>query len=497
MSSHRYAAVDLGASTGRVLLGWIDGGRISAREVTRFTNEPVRLPDGLHWDLLGLHRATLDGITAAARDAEGELVSVGIDTWGVDYGLLDDDGALLGIPHHYRDERTTAVVDTLDRDVVYQTTGIQFLPINTLCQLIAARETAAVERAATMLLMPDLLGYLLTGETGCERTNASTTQLLDVRTGNWSTDLADRYGIPARILPAIRDAGDPIGHLRADVVSERRLEPQLLIRAVASHDTASAVVAVPASGPNFAYISCGTWSLVGIETASPVLSAASRDANFTNELGIDGTIRYLRNVMGLWLLQESVRTWRHAGLQPDLSDLLRQAADRPALRSIIDPDDPNLLLPGDIPEHIRTQCRLTGQPVPADAPAMVRCILDSLALAHGETLSLAERLSGRHVEVVHLLGGGARNELLCQLTANACRRPVIAGPVEATALGNLLVQARADGSPMTLQEMRGLVRHSVDLRRFDPAEERAWLTAAEHFAALKAAPRPPVERTGR
>ncbi|MPZ82714.1 MAG: rhamnulokinase [Actinophytocola sp.] len=450
----RVAAADLGAASGRVMLGEVGAGRLDLTEVHRFPNRPVRTRGTLHWDILGLYREMLDGLRAA-----GDLDGIGIDSWAVDYGLLDADGALLGNPVHYRDARTEDAARTL-RDLgeaeLYATTGLQFLPFNTIHQLVAERAGARLGVARRLLLVPDLLAYWLTGEAGAELTNASTTQLLDVHKRQWATGLVERIGVDPALLPPLREPGTVIG-------PATELNGTSVI-AVGSHDTASAVVGVPAEGERFAYISCGTWSLVGVELAAPVLSEDSRRANFTNELGVDGTVRYLRNVMGLWLLQECLRAWPDA----DQAALLAGAATLPA-RSVIDPDDPVFLPPGDMPGRIADACRRADRPVPATRAETVRCIVDSLALAHRDAVRRAQALSGRAVDIVHVVGGGARNTLLCQLTADACGLPVVAGPVEATALGSVLVQARALGAvDGGLAELRALVRATQETTRYEP-----------------------------
>ena len=479
------AAVDLGASGGRVMMGTVGRGQqLELQELHRFPNVPVRVLGTLHWDVLALFQGVLDGLGAAARAGAG-LASLGIDTWGVDYGLLDADGTLLGNPVHYRDTRTEGMAGQVLARVpaaeLYAITGIQQLPLNTIFQLAAAAGTPQLAAARTLLMIPDLLAYWLTGQAGAEVTNASTTQLYDVRAQAWATSLMTRVGIPPGIFPPLRRPGDTIGELLPRITTETGLGTPVPVLAVGSHDTASAVAAVPAEGPGFAYISCGTWSLVGMELPGPVLSEASFKANFTNEAGIDGTIRYLRNVMGLWLLQESMRTWSARGTPADLDTLLAAAAEAPALRAVIDPDDPHFLTPGDMPGRIAHACRRTGQDPPADPGATVRCILDSLALAYRRTIAEVQELSGRHVDTVHIVGGGARNALLCQLTADACGLPVVAGPVEAAALGNVLVQARALGAaPDDLAGMRQLLRQTQNLHRFAPSHgrARAWDEAA-------------------
>jgi rhamnulokinase len=472
------AAVDLGASSGRVMLARVGAGRLELEEAHRFPNEPVEIRGTLHWDVLALHRGVLDGLRAAGR-AAGGLDGIGIDTWAIDYGLLDADGALLGNPVHYRDGRTDGVMSKVLADVpatdLYGRTGLQLLPFNTVFQLVAAARDAQLAAAGRLLLIPDLLAYWLTGVERAEVTNASTTQLLDVRTRDWAADLMARLGIRRELFPALCEPGDTVGDLTPSVVDDLGLPAGVPVIAVGSHDTASAVVGVPARGERFAYISSGTWSLVGVELDRPVLTDESRQANFTNELGVDGTVRYLRNVMGLWLLQESLRTWGSV----ELETVLREAAGVPAFAAVVDPDDPVFLPPGDMPARIRTACVRSGQRPPESPAEVVRCVLDSLALAYRRTVADAQRLSGRAVDVVHVVGGGARNELLCQLTADACELPVVAGPVEATALGNALVQARTLGAVGgSLADLRRLLRETHELRRYEPrSDPTAWRAA--------------------
>jgi rhamnulokinase len=469
-----YAAVDLGASSGRVMVGRVDPDRLELAEAHRFPNRPVRTPEGLRWDVLGLYAGVLDGLRAA-----GPVDSVGVDSWAVDHGLLDADGALLGNPAHYRDARTEGVAEkvwaTLPAEELYAATGLQYAPFNTLYQLVAARGTAQFAQARRLLLIPDLLTYWLTGEQGTELTNASTTQLIDPRTRTWSHEVADRLGIDLGLFAPLRRPGDPAGVLRPAVLEETGLAGPVPVTAVGSHDTASAVAAVPASGERFAYICTGTWSLAGLELTAPVLTEESRAANFTNELGLDGTVRYLRNIMGLWLLQECVRAWG----DPDLGELLLAAAKVPALRSVVDAGDAAFLAPGRMPERIAAACRASGQPVPESPAEVTRCILDSLALAHRRAVEDAQRLAGHPVDVVHVVGGGTRNALLCQLTADACGMPVVAGPTEAAALGNVLVQARSHGLVGDLVGMRELLVRTQSLTRYEPRGGTARWRAAE------------------
>lgn len=472
MTGRLVAAVDLGASSGRVMVGRVAPRELEVTEVHRFSNDPVRLPDGLHWDILRLYHEVLSGLRTAARAADG-LVSVGVDSWGVDHAFLDETGTLLGDPYHYRDERTATGVEAIHRVIqpadLYARTGLQFLPFNTLYQMEASRGTPMFRLARTMLMIPDLLGYWLSGVRVAEVTNASTTGLLDVHRRTWDMELIATLDFPPSLFAPPGAPGDVIGPLREEVRGETGASAETLLTLVGSHDTASAIVGVPATDTSFAYIACGTWGLVGVELDHAILTEESRLANFTNEGGVDDRIRYLRNVMGLWLLQESLRTWDLEGTPEQLPSLLIAAGELPEGGPIIDPGDPSFLPPGDMPARIAAACRRLDQPVPGTRAGLVRCIIDSLAAAFGSAIRDAVRLSGRSVNVVHLVGGGARNSLLCQLTADACEVPVLAGPVEATALGNVLIQARARGLISgDLETLRALVRATQDIRRYQP-----------------------------
>ncbi|MFG1820760.1 rhamnulokinase family protein [Kribbella sp. NPDC049174] len=465
----RVAAVDLGASSGRVMLGSVGDGVLELSEIHRFWNGPVQVRDTLHWDILHLYRAILEGLRTA-----GSVDGIGIDSWAVDYGLLDASGRLLGNPIHYRDSRTDGVMEQVLQRVtaaeLYNITGLQQLPFNTIYQLAAE---GMLGQADMLLMIPDLLAYWLTGQAAGERTNASTTQLYDVRTRAWSPVLAERVGVSMKLLPELREPGDVIGTVLPDATGLAEGTPVI---AVGSHDTASSVVAVPAVNERFAYISSGTWSLVGLELDAPVLTAEAREANFTNEGGVDGRIRFLRNVMGLWILQECQRIWG----ADDLPALLAAAADAPPFAVLIDPDSPEFLAPGNMPRRIEEHCQAAGQELPRSQAATVRCVLESLALAYRRTLRQAQTIADRPVDVLHVIGGGSQNELLCQLTADACGLPVLAGPVEASALGNILVQARALGEPLPdLGAMRALVRATHQLRRYEPQGKPADWDAAE------------------
>ncbi|ACQ81868.1 carbohydrate kinase FGGY [Beutenbergia cavernae DSM 12333] len=447
-------AVDLGASSGRVMLARVGADELALEEVSRFDNRPVALPSGLHWDTLGLYRNVLDGVASALR-SEPAVRSVGIDGWAVDYALLRA-GRLIGAPFHYRDQRTADAVDAAHELVpfaeLFAANGLQHLPFTTAYQLTADRLEGALAGADGLLLLPDLFAWWLTGVRAAERTNASTTGLLGARSREWDTDLAARLDVPAGLLPPPVDPGTVLGPLRPEVAAELGAGNGVTVVAVGSHDTASAVVAVPMRDPaRAAYISSGTWSLVGVELEAPVLTDEAREAGFTNELGVDGRVRFLHNVMGLWLLSESVRTWRAAdGDDDSASDLPRLLAEAELIDGdgvpAFDADDPRFLPGGDVPALIDAVCRETGQETPRSRAEYVRAICEALATAYARVIADAARVTGRAVEVVHVVGGGVRNALLCRLTAERTGLPVLAGPVEATALGNALVQARALGA---------------------------------------------------
>ena len=493
-----YLAVDLGAESGRVVLGRFDGGRVSLEEFHRFPNTPARLPDGLHWDVLRILSEIKDGLAKAVR--EEEIEGIGIDSWGVDFGLLDGEGALVSNPYHHRDARTEGMMDEafglVGKEEIYRTTGIQFLPINTLYQLLAMRGSPLLEAAETMLLIPDLMNYWLTGEKACEYTNATTTQLLDLQDGGWSTDLLKGLDLPSRILAPIVQPATELGPLLPGVAEEVGAGPPVF--AVASHDTASAVVAVPAEGEDFAYISSGTWSLVGVELPSPVTTEEGLRANFTNEGGFGGKTRLLKNVMGLWLLQECRRQWAREGYEYTYEELARLAEDAPPAGPLVDPDHPAFLAPGDMASRIRSFCEETGQRPPQEPAAVTRCVFESLALKYRHALEQAENLAGRAIGTINVVGGGSQNSLLCQLTADATRRPVLAGPVEATALGNLMVQAYARGHLASLEEMREAVRRSVKVQEYEPqgAEDERQEAYEKLRDLVGAAPRLDQEREG-
>ena len=458
------AAVDLGATSGRVMLGHVGHNELSVRPVARFPNGPVRVGTELHWNASGLHARILEGLASALRE-EHDIVSIGVDAWAVDYALLKN-GVALGEPFHYRDERNLPASERVHTTVgpaeLYAANGLQFLPFNTLYQFAAE---SRLESADSFLLIPDLVNFWLTGKQVAERTNASTTGLLNIATGQWDDALIERLGFPRQLFPTLVNAGSPVGPLDSGVAREIGARGPISVTSVGSHDTASAVVAIPAQTDDFAYISCGTWGLVGVELEHPVLTEASRAANFTNEGGVDGRVRYLHNVMGLWLLSECVREWGN----DDLPGLLAAASVLETPVGVFDANDPVFLAPDGMPERIATWLRDHGQPVPATPVEYVRSIVESLAVAFAAAVRTASELSGKTVSVIHLVGGGSLNELLCQLTADRSGLPVLAGPVEATAIGNVLVQARAQGlAEGSLEALRSLVAAAFSPKRYSP-----------------------------
>jgi rhamnulokinase len=484
-----HVAFDLGAESGRAMVGRFADDRLALQEVRRFPTPSVRLPDGLYWDALGLY-GHLTSALAEVHASGATVRSVGVDSWAVDFGLLDARGALIANPLSYRDGRGAgAVAEALRRvpaDEIYARTGIQFLPINTLFQLLALDGAGGLEGAETLLLVPDLLAYWLTGDRHAEATNASTTQLLDARRGTWAVDLIERFSLPEQIFPSIVEPGSILGGLLPHVAAETGLPAATPVAVVASHDTASAVIAAPLRSASAAYISSGTWSLVGVEVEEPVLTAPARAANLTNERGFGGTIRLLKNVMGLWLVQECRRAWQREGQVADYAELAA-LAEADAGGVVFDADLPELLVPGDMPARIRAACVRAGQRPPPDQAAILRAIFDSLACKYRQVLDEIEVVTGRTLDTVHVVGGGARNTLLCQLSANVSRRVVVAGPVEAAALGNVLVQMHAFGEVGSLAEMREIVRGSTELVTYEPdAAGDRWTELYERFRAASA-----------
>jgi rhamnulokinase len=481
-------AFDLGAESGRAVLGQFDGRQLRLEVIARFANEPVWTLDALHWDVLRLHHDMLESLRKCAAEYGG-VDSLGVDTWGVDFALLGRGGVLLGNPRHYRDPHTEGVMDAafarVPRAEVFRQTGIQFMRFNTLFQLLALQRDRSplLDAAETLLFMPDLFHYFFTGLKVNEFTDASTSQMLDPATKTWAFGLVKAFGLPERVLGTLVQPGTVLGPLRPAVAKETGLNPARVI-APASHDTAAAVAAVPASAASWAYISSGTWSLMGVELAAPLTDDRALAANFTNEGGVGGTVRFLKNIMGLWLVQECRRAWERAGTTYSYDALSRMAEAAPPFVSVVDPDDASFILPPNMPAALADYCRRTGQPAPADAGATVRCALESLALRYRWVLEKLEHLTGKRLDAIHVVGGGSQNALLCQLTADACNRPVLAGPVEATAIGNLLVQAVGLGVLGSLADAREVVRRSFDVKEYTPRNPGAWDGPYARFLAL-------------
>jgi rhamnulokinase len=485
-----YLAFDLGAESGRAMLGRIDGGRLSIEEIHRFPNDPVWLPTGLYWDTLRLYHEVEAGLRAVARLDIG-LDGIGIDTWGVDFGFLAEDGALADNPRHYRDPRNNGMLDrtfaTLPRERIFASTGLQFMQLNSLYQWYAMKlaGSPALRGARTLLFMPDLFHYFLTGVKRCERTIASTSQFYNPVARTWAVDVLDALGLDASLLPEIVDPGAQLGPLLEGVADRTGLPDSTMVYATASHDTASAVAAVPASEGHWCYISSGTWSLMGVELDSPLVNGDVLAANFTNETGAAGRVRLLKNIAGLWLIQECRRAWALAGEDHTYAELTEMAAGAPPLAAVVDPDA--FLEPGHMPERIAAYCEETGQPAPSGKATLCRVIFESLALRYRQVVENLDALTGRPIGVIHIVGGGSRNGFLNQMVANCTGRTVIAGPAEATAVGNVLVQAIGAGQLKDLAEARDLVRQSFSVTRHEPRATGGWEEAYRRFAGLREA----------
>ncbi|MFG0253386.1 MAG: rhamnulokinase family protein [Phycisphaerales bacterium JB038] len=482
-----FFAVDLGASSGRTALVRLDEqNRVSLEETHRFANGPVERGDGLCWDVDGIFREITHGLAVAAERAE-RLDGIGVDTWGVDYALLDADGSLGTPPRHYRDPRTNGVMDRLlqrrSRESIYGRTGIQFMPINTIYQL-ATEDWGRLADDSRLLFMPDVFNYWLCGVAGSDATIASTSQLYDAAAGEWVVELLAEVGAPASLMPAVAAPGTVLGPLRPEVARQAGLAHQPPVIAAAGHDTACAVAAVPATEGPWAYISSGTWSLVGVELPASKRDQEALADGFTNEAGAAGTVRFLRNVAGLWLLQECRRAWAEAGESLSFEQISTLAKEAKPHRSLLNPDAAAFLEPGDMPRRIVEWCKCKGEPVPRTVGEFARCVLESLALTYRAVLERLNTHLPGPVERLHVVGGGSRNDLLNQFTADACGLPVIAGPSEATVLGNGLLQALAVGRISSLAELRGIVRTSTELRYFQPNDTSAWLDAARRYEKL-------------
>lgn len=483
MTTLNLVALDVGAESGRAMMGCFDGQRLALEEVHRFPNRPVSVLNHIYWDVLSLFAEIKTGLGLAAHQNGGDIASLGLDTWGVDFGLLGDNDILLGNPLHYRDHHTEGMMETafqrVPREEIFRQTGIQFMQLNSIYQLLAMniQSDPTLPQARTLLMMPDLFNFWLSGHKVCEFTEATTSQLYDPRAGVWARELMDRLSIPNHIFPQIVPPGTVLGSLLPSVGEEVGLSDVHVV-APATHDTGSAVAAVPMRQREGAvYISCGTWSLFGVEMTQPIINDRALAENFTNEGGVEGTFRFLKNISGLWLVSESRRIWARQGADYTYDDLANMAATAPSLRSLVDPDDPLLFAPADMPDAIRQCCRRAGEPLPESKGEIVRCALESLAMAFRRTLEGLESVLGQKMKVIHIVGGGSRNRLLCQFTANATGLPVVAGPAEATATGNLLVQALALKQLGSLTDIREVVRRSFDLAHYEPNDAEIWQTA--------------------
>ncbi|APO45426.1 rhamnulokinase [Paenibacillus xylanexedens] len=483
-------AYDLGAGSGRALLGHLNDRGIETREIHRFKNEPVKVGERMHWDILRLHHELLQGLTLVKQQGENPE-SLGIDSWGVDFGLLGSNGELLGNPYHYRDTQFNGMMDQVRQELssqrIFERTGIQFLSFNTLYQLATLQRSGSplLHEAERFLMIPDLLRYFLTGEAVNEFTNATTTQLYNPSAGQWDSELLGHIRISEKlfgeaVLPSTR-----VGQLRSSICNDLGLSPIPVI-AVAEHDTGSAVVAVPATERSFAYLSCGTWSLMGTEIDHPAISAESLALNFTNEGGAGGTFRLLKNIMGLWILQESMREWERQGQGISYDALLAKAEQAPPFASLFDTDDELFMLAGDMTTRIRQYCRDRGQVVPADQGAIARAILESLALKYRRVLEWTEQLSGQKFNGLHMVGGGIQNRLLCQWTANSIGKPVWAGPAEGSAIGNMAVQWMASGDFKDIWEARKAIRDSFPVTVYEPQDGSIWEDAYGRFLRVTA-----------
>lgn len=483
----RVLAFDFGASSGRAMIGIYDGDTIKLQEVHRFSNDPVIINGVMYWDTLRLFYEIKQGIVKAKH--AGGFQSIGIDTWGVDFGLLDEKGYLLENPIHYRDERTKGLIEEsfryIPKDEFYSITGNQFMELNTVFQLLALKlqRPELLSRVDSLLLTPDLFTYMLTGVKSAEYSIATTTQLLDARERVWSDRVIEALGLPKHIFQDIVPSGTIVGQLSDEICEELGVEKTDVV-SVASHDTQSALIAVPAEEKDFIFLSCGTWSLLGTELDAPIINEKSEKYNITNEGGYDNKITFLKNIIGLWLIQESRRQWIREGSEYGFGELEQMARETEAFLSFIDPDAPEFVPAGNVPRRIREYCKNTGQPAPASIGGIVRCINESLALKYRMALEEIEDCTGKHYDTIYMVGGGTQSKLLCQFTANSCGRRVVAGPIEATVLGNLALQLMASGDVGSLKEARELIMRSQKIESYEPQDAGVWEEAYVRFRGL-------------
>lgn len=480
----RVLAFDFGASSGRAIIGCFDGDKITLEEVHRFSNDPVSVGGTVYWDVLRLFYEIKQGIIKAK--IAGGFDSIGIDTWGVDFGLIDSEGKLMENPVHYRDARTVGLVDeafkTMPKEKLYGITGIQFMELNTLFQLISLKKYRPwmLERADKMLFMPDLFGYMLTGKMCAEYSIASTSQLIDLDKKTWSKEILDAFGIKESVFAPLVQPGTVLGELSKEVCEECGVDPVPVI-SVCGHDTQSAITSVPCEDGDFAFLSSGTWSLFGTELDKPIVNETSMNINITNEGGFDGSTGFLKNIIGLWLIQESRRQWKREGKEYSYADLEKLALAAEPFKCFIDPDAPEFVPHGNIPERVREFCRKTGQYVPETVGEIMRCIYESLAMKYRLTFEKLRECTERDYPVIHVIGGGTKDGLLCQMTANSCDRTVKAGPIEATVMGNVAVQLMSDGSVENIGQARKIVAESSELKTFEPKDTDKWAGAYEDF----------------
>lgn len=480
----RVLAFDFGASSGRAIIGCFDGDKITLEEVHRFSNDPVSVGGTVYWDVLRLFYEIKQGIIKAK--IAGGFDSIGIDTWGVDFGLIDSEGKLMENPVHYRDARTVGLVDeafkTMPKEKLYGITGIQFMELNTLFQLISLKKYRPwmLERADKMLFMPDLFGYMLTGKMCAEYSIASTSQLIDLDKRTWSKEILDAFGIKESVFAPLVQPGTVLGELSKEICEECGVDPVPVI-SVCGHDTQSAITSVPCEDGDFAFLSSGTWSLFGTELDKPIVNETSMNINITNEGGFDGSTGFLKNIIGLWLIQESRRQWKREGKEYSYADLEKLALAAEPFKCFIDPDAPEFVPHGNIPERVREFCRKTGQYVPETVGEIMRCIYESLAMKYRLTFEKLRECTERDYPVIHVIGGGTKDGLLCQMTANSCDRTVKAGPIEATVMGNVAVQLMSNGSVKNIGQARKIVAESSELKTFEPKDTDKWAEAYKGF----------------
>lgn len=489
-STIKTLAFDFGASSGRAILAEYDGKKVNLTEMHRFSNDPVKINNSLHWDILRLFFEIKNGILNTVNAGHKDIASIGIDTWGVDYGLLDIGGNLLSNPYHYRDLRTMGVIETAyqlaGKGYIYSETGIQFAWFNTIYQLLAEKlsNTVSLQNAHTMLHIPDLFNYFLTGVKKTEYSIASTSQLYNSCTDDWSWGLIEKLGLPKSIFTEVIHPGQMIGTLLPEISDELGIG-RVPVAAVASHDTASAVAAVPCEeNSNYVYISCGTWSLMGVETEKPIINEKTAKYNFTNEGGINHTIRLLKNIMGLWIIQECRRQWTREGQKLSFDDMENAAWNAEPFKCLIDPDDMSFAGPGNMPKFVAQFCEKTGQAAPSNIGQTIRAIAESLALKYRYTIECLEDILGKKIEVIHMVGGGIKDTMVCQFTANATGLPVIAGPIEATSMGNIAAQLMALKEVNSLQEAREIIKASFEPKYYEPEGSEAWDDAYQKFLKL-------------